>query len=103
MRTAILASPPTNEFIVNDYTYEPYVNVLRVLDLEGSDYAAMRSTQEGLGIKTYQSDLFNNWLSTEWIDGTGGINEITAIDTSGGSFSIDTLVLSKKVYDMLTG
>ena len=45
--------------------------------------------------------MFNNWLSTEWIDGTGGINEITAIDTSGGSFNIDTLNLSKKVYDML--
>ena len=60
-----------------------------------------RNTQEGLLIKTYQSDLFNNWLSTEWIDGTGGINEITAIDTSGGSFNIDTLNLSKKVYDML--
>lgn len=65
---------------------------------EGTTY---RNTQEGLLIKTYQSDLFNNWLSTEWIDGTGGINEITAIDTSGGSFNIDTLNLSKKVYDML--
>ncbi|AXH73230.1 MAG: major capsid protein [Microviridae sp.] len=59
------------------------------------------NTQEGLGLKTYQSDLLNNWLSTEWLDGTGGINEITAIDTSGGSFNIDTLNLSKKVYDML--
>jgi hypothetical protein len=58
-------------------------------------------TQEGLALKTYQSDLFNNWLQTEWIDGTGGINEITAIDTSTGSFTIDTLILSRKVYDML--
>ena len=48
------------------------------------------SSQQSLGIKTYQSDLFNNWLSTEWIDGTNGINAITAIDTSGGSFNIDT-------------
>lgn len=71
-----------------------------VLDATG-DYNHMLSTQEGLGLKTYQSDLFNNWLSTEWIDGAGGINEITAIDTSGGSFNLDTLVLSRKVYDML--
>ena len=28
-------------------------------------------------------------------------NAITAIDTSSGSFNIDTLNLSKKVYDML--
>lgn len=57
--------------------------------------------QVGLGIKTYQSDLFNNWISTEWIDGPDGISEITAIDTSGGSFTIDELNLSRKVYDML--
>ena len=62
---------------------------------------AVRTCQQSLGIKTYQSDLFNNWLSTEWIDGTNGINAITAIDTSTGSFNIDTLNLSKKVYDML--
>lgn len=55
----------------------------------------------GLILKTYQSDIFNNWINTEWIDGENGINAITAIDTSSGSFSIDTLNLSKKVYDML--
>lgn len=58
-------------------------------------------SQEGLALKTYQSDLFNNWLSTEWIDGVGGINDITSIDTSGGSFTIDTMLLARKVYDML--
>lgn len=57
--------------------------------------------QYGLAIKTHQSDLFNNWINTEWIDGENGISAITAIDTSSGSFNIDTLNLSKKVYDML--
>ena len=57
--------------------------------------------QNGLGIKTYQSDIFNNWLDNDLITGSNGIAEITAIDTSDGSFSIDTLNLSKKVYDML--
>ena len=56
---------------------------------------------EGIALKTYQSDIFNNWLSSEWIDGDNGINAITSIDTSGGSFTLDTLNLSKKVYDML--
>ena len=55
----------------------------------------------GLAIKTYQSDLFNNWLKTEWIDGINGINQITAIDTSSGSFTIDALNLANKVYNML--
>ena len=57
--------------------------------------------QFGLALKTYQSDIFTNWVKTEWIDGDNGINAITAIDTSAGSFSLDTLNLSQKVYDML--
>jgi hypothetical protein len=64
-------------------------------------YYSKLSSQEGLLLKTYQSDLFNNWISTEWIDGDTGINAITSIDTTSGSFTIDTLQLSKKVYDML--
>ena len=62
---------------------------------------SIQSKQEGLLIKTYQSDLFNNWVSTEWIDGDNGVNAITAIDTRSGSFNIDTLNMSKKVYNML--
>jgi hypothetical protein len=59
------------------------------------------SSQEGLGIKTYQSDLFNNWISTEWIDGTNGVNEVTAVSTAGNEFTIDALNLANKVYNML--
>ncbi|WNK14263.1 MAG: major capsid protein [Microvirus sp.] len=62
---------------------------------------AALSSQEGLALKTYQSDLFNNWLKTEFIDGPTGIGAITAIDTSDGSFTLDTLNLSQKVYNML--
>lgn len=55
----------------------------------------------GLALKTYQSDINTNWVNTEWIDGETGINAITSIDTSGGSFTLDTLNLAKKVYTML--
>lgn len=55
----------------------------------------------GLALKTYQSDINTNWVNTEWIDGDTGINAITAIDTSSGSFTLDTLNLAKKVYNML--
>lgn len=58
-------------------------------------------SQEGLGLKTYQSDLFNNWINTEWIDGAGGISELTAVDTTGDSFTIDALNIAQKVYAML--
>ena len=59
------------------------------------------SPMVGLVLKTYQSDINTNWVNTEWIDGETGINAITAIDTSGGSFTLDTLNLAKKVYTML--
>lgn len=68
-------------------------------DEEG--YSLFKYHQHGLALKTYQSDLYNNWLQTEWIDGENGINKITAIDTSSGSFEIDALILGKKIYNML--
>lgn len=59
------------------------------------------SPQVGLALKTYQSDIFNNWINTEWIDGENGINAITAVDVSDGKLELDTLILAKKVYNML--
>lgn len=55
----------------------------------------------GLPLKTHMSDIFNNWINTEWIDGDNGISKLTAIDTSSGSFTIDTLNLTEKVYNLL--
>lgn len=57
--------------------------------------------QYGLVLKTYQSDIFNNWIKTDWIDGENGINAITAVDVSDGKLELDTLILAKKVYNML--
>jgi len=99
MREEILGATTTNTaFEIFTTGLAPYIYLQ---DGDGTVQPATAGVMEGLGLKTYQSDVFNNWLSTEWLDGTGGINEITSIDTSGGSFSIDTLNLSKKVYDML--
>jgi hypothetical protein len=58
-------------------------------------------SQGGLAVKTYQSDLYNNWINTDWIDGVGGINEISSVDTTGDSFTIDALNLAQKVYKLL--
>ena len=57
--------------------------------------------QYGLCIKTYSSDLYQNWINTEWIEGTNGINEASAVDVSGGTLSMDALNLSQKVYNFL--
>ncbi|QRV61868.1 major capsid protein [Microvirus sp.] len=65
---------------------------------------AVAFAQGGLLLKTYQSDINVNYINSDWIEGDngiGGITKLTAVDTSEGSFSIDTLNLAEKVYDML--
>lgn len=57
--------------------------------------------QAGLCVKTHQSDIFNNWINTEWIDGENGIANVTAIDVSEGLLRLDQLNLQQKVYNML--
>ena len=68
-RTWVITSSPYN------LTYEefPFPGV--------QGWAALNSSsiQAGLCVKTYQSDIFNNWVNTEWIDGPNGINAVTAI------------------------
>lgn len=57
----------------------------------------------GMLLKTYDSDVFNNWIKTDWIDGAGGITEITSIDITAndGKLTMDALNLQQKVYNML--
>lgn len=57
----------------------------------------------GMLLKTYDSDIFNNWIQTDWIDGVGGITEITSIDITAndGKLTMDALNLQQKVYNML--
>ncbi len=97
IRETILTTNGGTPYYLTDEIIPPY----SWIDQRIGGTASRMSTQELLALKTYQSDLFNNWLSTEWIDGPGGINEITAVDTSDGNFKIDALILARKVYDML--
>jgi hypothetical protein len=57
----------------------------------------------GMLLKTYDSDIFNNWIQTDWIDGVGGITELTSIDITAndGKLTMDALNLQQKVYNML--
>lgn len=64
---------------------------------------SQKSKLGGMLLKTYDSDIFNNWVKTDWIDGTGGITEITSIDITAndGKLTMDALNLQQKVYNML--
>lgn len=86
---------------INKNSLEPYRLPMQSFGADADEKYACQFGQEGLGLKTYQSDLLNNWIQTEWIDGTNGINEITSVDTTGNSFTIDSLNLANKVYEML--
>ncbi|UPW41147.1 major capsid protein [Sigmofec virus UA08Rod_5365] len=102
MREKILATPKSTELIIpigsNGTEILPYSAINGLIN----NIPAVNYSQCGLGIKTYLSDRFNNWLSTEWIDGTGnGINEITAIDVSDGKLKVDELILGKKLFNLL--
>lgn len=106
-RTAILAAPSTSAYELNQNKM-PYSAAIAPIELPSHDrkitYISSNAwyTQAGLAVKTYLSDRFNNWLNTEWIDGTtGGINAITAVDVTDGKLTMDALILQKKIFNML--
>lgn len=106
-RTSILAAPSSSAYIVNN-TKLPYMAGIGIVELPNHDrsknYFSSNAwySQAGLAVKTYLSDRFNNWLNTEWIDGTtGGINAITAVDVTDGKLTMDALILQKKIFNML--
>lgn len=106
-RTSILAAPSTSAYIIKNSKL-PYMAATAPIELPNHDrsktyYSSMAwFAQAGLAVKTYLSDRFNNWLNTEWIDGTtGGINAITAVDVTDGKLTMDALILQKKIFNML--
>ena len=64
-------------------------------------YPIINMEMGGLCLKTYQSDLFNNWVNKDWVDGDNGINAVTDVDVSQGKLNLDALNLAQKVYNML--
>lgn len=106
-RTLILAAPSSSAYTL-DANKMPYSAAVAPIELPSHDrtkkYYSSSAwySQAGLAVKTYLSDRFNNWLNTEWIDGTtGGINAITAVDVTDGKLTMDALILQKKIFNML--
>ena len=100
-REAILAAGRSQYICSEPYINDIFANVVDSEDVNGKSIPNCAYPMVGLALKTYQSDINTNWVNTEWLDGDSGINAITAIDTSNGSFTLDTLNLAKKVYTML--
>ncbi|AXH78022.1 MAG: major capsid protein [Microviridae sp.] len=95
VREEILAFQQTSlPYILNSANVEPY----NLLLAESATQNPRLNSQEGLLIKTYMNDKFNNWLETESIE---YINNASAVTISGGKFTMDQLNFSKKMYDYL--
>lgn len=106
-RTEILAAKSTSAYILSNVRM-PYGAATKTIELPNYDRTKVYQSsnawysQAGLAVKTHLSDRFNNWLNTEWIDGTkGGINAITAVDVTDGKLTMDALILQKKIFNML--
>lgn len=106
-RTEILSAKSTSAYIMSNVRM-PYGAATGTIELPNYNHTKVYQSsnawysQAGLAVKTYLSDRFNNWLNTEWIDGTtGGINAITAVDVTDGKLTMDALILQKKIFNML--
>ena len=100
IRDKILLTPGNQVFDISSQTssVEPFNQFTRRMT-----NGLFNSTipQYGLCLKTYNSDLYQNWINTEWIEGVDGINEASAVDVSDGILTMDALNLSQKVYNFL--
>lgn len=100
IRDKILLTPGDTVFDIANSTLsvEPFTNFAK-----RNPQAILNTsfTQYGLCLKTYNSDVYQNWINTEWIEGVTGINEASAVDVTDGKLSMDALNLAQKVYNFL--
>lgn len=101
IRDKILLTPGDVEFDISNESMSiaPFTNFAKRKAVNSKLNTS--DPQFGLCLKTYNSDVYQNWINTEWIEGEGGINEASAVDVSDGKLSMDALNLSQKVYNFL--
>jgi hypothetical protein len=100
-RDAILSHLSEDAFVLQDTGTDVWDWLFNSVGTGASLRYANSFSQNGLAVKTYQSDLFNNWINTEWIDGETGVAALTAVNIADDKFTIDALNIAQKVYVML--
>ena len=75
IRDKILLTAGDTTFDISNtsMSVEPFINFAKRRIVNNKLNTA--DPQYGLCLKTYNSDLYQNWINTEWIEGTNGINE----------------------------
>lgn len=105
MREKIFAQPKTSPLTIG-YTGEeqhgmPYdaTTGQTIISAMGEigDESNMRSFYRwaGLGVVTYKADRWQTWLNSDWVE---NITNMSAVDTTGGSFTMDALNVAKRIY-----
>lgn len=100
IRDKILLTPGDTVFDISNESMSvaPFTNFAKRTAQQNLNTS---NTQYGLCLKTYNSDLYQNWINTEWIEGATGINEASAVDVADGKLTMDALNLAQKVYNFL--
>lgn len=95
MKLDILAAiKETGPFTIDGESPAPYGTILKKVD----GVYPITNDQEGLAVKTYQSDLFNNWLNTEDIN---ALNNRATVSTAGEGFTMESFLMVEKLYKYL--
>lgn len=101
-REKIVIGRNSDEKLKSNFIYKVlFIDNPEETDKDKRVYPIINKEMGGLCLKTHQSDLFNNWVNKDWVDGDNGINAVTDVDVSDGKLSLDALNLAQKVYNML--
>lgn len=103
VRTDLLKATPGVPYDLDALNLAPYHEYTQNQNIDETYPGGNASwfSQSGLGLRTYLSDRFENYLSSETIDGANGVNELTAVSVVDGKLSMDSLLMMKKLYNMM--
>lgn len=90
-----------NRFWVNNPSDQDLQNIAPYSALWRRDvngFLVARQSLVGLGIKTYQSDILNNWLNTEDIELA---TQAGRVSTTTGSFSMESLLFAEHIWQTM--
>ena len=101
-KEVLIKADSAEEWIGNSFIKDVLVGTANAGDSEPKiKMPIIQMEMGGLCLKTLQSDIFNNWVNKEWVDGDNGIKAITDVAITDGKLNLDSLNIAQKVYNML--
>ena len=98
----LIKADSTEEWLGTSFIKDVLVGTAKAGDTEPKiKMPIIQMEMGGLCLKTLQSDIFNNWVNKEWVDGDNGIKAITDVAITDGKLNLDSLNIAQKVYNML--